>query len=217
MGGTRLLSLNVICQEMVTDSSRCIHCGVGEVGPDNCVACSWPYSEKGWSNFQMGLRRITIDTNCINVKQASGPLNLLERWAKEGKIEIQKSTPFSLEAQGNLKREAKEKRVPGHPPLFTLGSSFGGSVLAGPDLRKEIQTVLFPGVTPLSVSQERDVQHLAEHVRTGGHLFVTIDTSDFISGNKEKKLRSLGVWAVTPEKAVELLISVYGWRQNKGI
>lgn len=201
------------------DSSKCIHCGVGEVGPDNCAACSWPYSEKGWSNFKMGLRRITIDTNCINAKQAHDQLNLLEKWKKEGKIEIQKSTPFSEEAQGNLKREAKEKQVSSHPHVFILGSSFlgGGAVLAGPDLRGEIQAILFPGVTQLSSGQERDVQHLAEHVRTGGHLFLTLDTSDFMSGSKETKLRALGVWAVTPEKAVELLISVHGWKRDKGI
>ncbi len=197
---------------MVSNSSKCIHCGVGEVGPDNCAACSWPYSDKGWSNFTMGLRRITIDTNCINAKQANEALNQLEQWKNDGKIEIQKSTPFSIEAKGNLMREAKEKQVPGHPPLFTLGASTlgGGAVLAGPDLREEIQTILFPGVKQLSQGQERDVQHLAEHVRTGGHLFVTLDTSDFISGSKQKTLRSFGVWAVTPENAVKLLSSVYG-------
>lgn len=200
-------------EKILTDSSKCIHCGVGKVGPDNCSACSWPYSENGWSNFRLGLRRITIDTNCVNVKQALLPLNLLEKWAEEGKIEIQKSSPFSIETQGNTKREAKEKSVASHPELFMLGSDCfdGSAVLAGPDLREEIQAVLFPSVTCLSIGQKRDVQHLAEHVRTGGHLFVTIDTSDFISGNKEKKLRSLGIWAVTPEKAVELFDLVYDW------
>lgn len=204
---------------MVSDSSKCIHCGIGEVGPDNCAACSWPYSEKGWSNFTMDLRRITIDTNCINAKRAHGALNILEKWKNDGKIEIQKSTPFSVEAQGNRKREAKEKQVPGHPPLFVLGvSTLGGdAVLAGPDLIKEIQEILFPGVSPLSVGDERDVQHLAEHVRTGGHLFVTTDKGDFMSGNREKKLQSLGVWAVTPEKAVNFLASVHGWNRNNGI
>ena len=202
-----------------SDSSKCVHCGVGEVGPDNCSACTWPYSEKGWTKFRLGLRRITIDTNCINSKGRSSPLNLLEKWAGEKKIEIQKSTPFFAEAQGNLRRQAKEKQIPGHPPLFFLDSSSLGdaAVLAGPDLRKEIQKILFPGVTALSVGQERDVQHLAEHVRTGGHLFVTMDTSDFMLGKKEKKLRCLGVWAVTPGKAVELLVSVYGWSQDVGI
>lgn len=204
---------------MKGESSQCIHCGVGKVGTDNCDTCSWPYSEKGWLNFSMGLCRITIDTNCINAKQAHEALNQLEKWKNEGKIEIQKSTPFSEEAQGNRKREAKEKQVLPHPSLFVLGSSSlgGGAVLGGPDLRKEIQAILFPGVTELSQGQERDVQHLAEHVRTGGHLFVTLDTSDFISGNKEKKLRALGIWAVTPEKAVELLIFVRGWNRNNGI
>jgi len=204
---------------MIVESSKCIHCGVGEVSPDNCEACSWPYSERGWPNFRMGLRRITIDTNCINARQAHEALNQLEKWKSEGKIEIQKSTPFSVEAQGNLKREAKEKQVPNHPPVFVLGSTFlgGDAVLAGPDLRKEIQATLFPGVAELSQGQERDVQHLAEHVRTGGHFFVTLDTSDFMAGSKEKKLRSLGIWAVTPEKAVKLLISVYGWNRDNGI
>ena len=135
-----------MCQKMARDSSKCIHCGVGEVGPDNCAACSWPYSENGWRTFKIGLRRITIDTSCINAKQASAPLNLLEKWAKDGKFEIQKATPFSVEAQGNWEREAKKKQVSGHPPLFTLGASFlgSGAVLAGPDIKNEIQKSSIP-------------------------------------------------------------------------
>jgi hypothetical protein len=140
-------------------------------------------------------------------------LNLLEKWKTEGRIEIQKSTPFSIEARGTLEREAKAKKIPNHPPLFILGSSAlgSGAVLAGPDIRNEIQRILFPGVPHLSVNQERDVQHLGEHVRTGGHLFVTLDKSDFRAGKKERQLRALGVWVVSPEKAVDLIFSVYGW------
>ncbi len=198
--------------DMVTESSKCLHCGVGEVGIDNCAACTWPYSDKGWSQFRLGLRRITIDICCINSKRRIDSLNLLETWAAEKKIEIQKATPFSVEAQGNLKREARDEQVPSHPALATFGSSsFGNaSVLAGPDLKEEIPRILFPGVSQLATNQERDVQHLREHVRTGGHLFVTLD-SDFLAGNKEKQLRRLGVWVATPEKAVKLLTSVYGW------
>ena len=204
---------------MLTDFSKCIHCGVGEVGPDSCAACSWPYSDKGWLQFRLGLRRITIDTNCINARGAIEALNLLERWAAGGKIEIQRSAPFSVEVRGTLKREAKAEKVDDHPPLFILGSSTlgGGAVLAGPDLSDEIQKILFPGVAHFSLNQQRDVQHLSEHIRTGGHLFVTLDKRDFMAGNKEKDLRALGVWVVTPEKAVELLTSVYGWNQKIGI
>ncbi len=190
----------------MSDSRQCIHCGVGQVGSNNCSACTWPYSEAGWLTFQMGIRRITIDTNCINTKRGISELNWLEKLASEGKIEIQKSTQFSVEAQGNLKREAKASQIPDHPPVFVLGASFlGGAVLAGPDLRTEIRMILFPGVAQLSINQVRDVEHLAEHVRTGGHLFVTLDESDFIAGNKKQRLQRLGVWAVTPAKAVELL------------
>ncbi len=199
--------------QIQTDHLKCIHCGVGDVGIDNCSACSWPYSDKGWSKFGLGLRRITIDTNCINAKQKIEALNLLEKWDSAGKIEIQKSAPFSAEIQGNLKREAKDKNIPHHPPLFVLGSSIlgGGDVLAGPDIKDKIQGILFPGVSHLSVNQERDVQHLGEHVRTGGHLFVTLDKSDFIAGKKEKQLRALGIWCVVPETAVKLFISTYDW------
>ena len=90
-------------------------------------------------------------------------------------------------------------------------------MLAGPDLRNEIKIILFPGTRALSGSDERDVQHLAEHVRTGGHIFVTTDKGDFMSGNREKKLQSLGIWAIEPKKAVELLVTVYGWSQDSGI
>jgi hypothetical protein len=196
-----------------TNHSKCISCGVGDMGLNNCAACSWPYSNKGWSQFVLGLRRITIDTNCINAKRAIIALNLLEKWKTEEKIEIQKSTPFSIEAQGTLAREAKAKNIPNHPPLFILDSSAlgSGAVLAGPDIRNKIQRILFPGVSHLSVNQERDVQYLGEHVRTGGHLFVTLDKSDFRAGNKERQLRALGIWAVSPEKAVNFIHSVYDW------
>lgn len=191
----------------MSDFRQCIHCGIGQVGPNNCSACTWPYSEAGWLTFQMGIRRITIDTNCINAKRGISELNWLEKVASEGKIEIQKSTQFSVEAQGNLKREAKASQIPDLPPVFFLDASFldGPAVLAGPDLRAEIRMILFPGVAQLSINQVRDVEHLAEHVRTGGHLFVTLDESDFIAGSKRQRLQRLGVWAVTPAKAMELL------------
>lgn len=38
-----------------------------------------------------------------------------------------------------------------------------------------------------------------------------------MEGDREKNLRSLGDWAVKPEKAVELLVTVYGWDQDNGI
>jgi hypothetical protein len=167
-------------------------------------------AERGWSKFSLGLRRITIDANCVNSKGRMRAVNQLERWQTDGLIKIQKSSAFGIEIAGSAKREEKAHGISSHPPLATFGvSSFGdGSVLAGPNLAGEIRRILFPTVKLLSKNQSMDVQHLAEHVRTGGHLFVTTDMNFTVTEN-DTKLRALGIWAVSPEEAVRLIAAVH--------
>jgi hypothetical protein len=160
--------------------------------------------------------RLTVDTSCINAKQRSPELNQIENWQSQGLLEIQKATPFTIETLANSlpEAEAKERLIPKHPPLQELGRCMfgGGSVLAGPDLTAEIKSILFPSTKELTMNQTRDIQHLDEHVRTGGHLFVTLNTRDFVVSGKEAKLRKLGVWAITPTIALSLLKEIYGWQ-----
>ena len=201
--------------------SKCRYCGVGDVGDDNCAACNWAYSEHGWVTHPPIRMRLTVDTSCINAKQQDAKLNQIEKWQSQGCLEIQKATPFAIETLANKfpAAEAKERLIPKHPPLLELGRDVlgGASVLAGPDLTAEIKSILFPSTKELTINQMRDIQHLAEHVRTGGHLFVTLNTKDFVVSGKEAKLRRLGVWAITPAVALALLGEMYGWQESSDI
>jgi hypothetical protein len=191
----------------------CLMCGGGKIGADNCEACTWPYSIDGWKNFRLGLRRISIDKCCVNAKQQDDSLNKLEEWAREGKIAVQKATAFLKEPESSPSRLKKGQQIDDHPPLTTLGSSLNeGPVLGGPDLVDDIRSILFPGVKvkDLQEKQKQDIQHLREHVRTGGHVFVTID-KHFIGAGKPDALRRLGVWVCAPREAVELVKRVCGF------
>lgn len=193
---------------------HCLMCGVGKIGTDNCPACTWPYSLDGWKNFRIGLRRITIDTGCINAKKQNESLNKLEEWGQSGKLDIQKATPFLVEFKGPSTHHEKAHKIDNHPPLFVIGSSClgDGSVLAGPDLIKQIQEILFPSVKSLTENQKNDVLHLREHVWTGGHAFVTLNTKDFINSGKKETLRGFGVWVFTPDELVNHLNELYDWK-----
>ncbi len=86
----------------------------------------------------------------------------------------------------------------------------GGAVLAGPEFNtKLLARVLFPGVDVLSSKQLRDIEHLQQHVRTGGDCFVTLD-SDFITGGRREALRKIGIWVFRPDELVEHLRAGYG-------
>ncbi|MEK6599936.1 MAG: hypothetical protein AABY52_06325 [Deltaproteobacteria bacterium] len=195
------------------NQDRCLMCGVGEIGTDNCSACTWPYSRAGWQRFRRGVKRITIDTGCINAKRKNEFLNKFEEWESQGKIQIQRATPFLEEFKGPPKHVEKAKDIETHPSVIMLDVSIlgDGSVLAGPDLREAIQPILFPHTRTLTRNQLNDLRHLHEHIETGGDIFVTLNTNDFIANSKQELLKKLGVWVLTPKETVDLIRDIYGW------
>ena len=195
------------------EENRCLMCGVGKVGTDNCNKCTWPYSHNGWKVWRNGIKRITVDTGCINAKQKISDLNKLEEWEKQSKLEIQRATPFLKEFKGPDFHIKKAENIDEHPPLAKLGAvTLGGrSVLGGPDLSKEMRETMFPKVKKLTVNQENDLQHIHEHVETGGNLFVTKNPKDFINNGKQEAVLKLGVWVVSPEDAVRIVKDTHGW------
>ena len=195
--------------------SNVIKCGCGgslRLGDENCPKCTMPFQLSGWKKTNIRLERITIDTCCLNVKKKIHALNVLESWERQGHIEIQRADALMKELKGQERIE-KAQKIPGHPGLFTLGQSTlgGGDVLAGPDLGEELKGILFPTTKKLTRKQHMDVRHLQQHVSTGGHCFVTINTKDFIDGGKAEKLHNeFGVWVFNPDKIVALLRELYG-------
>jgi len=110
-------------------------------------------------------------------------------------------------------RVEKGESLQRHPNLFVLGSSFlgGEDVLSGPDLGDELREILFPKIRALSKNQQFDVQHLRLHILTGGDIFLTLNSNDFITRGRKEKLASHGIWVFTPDDAVDLLKRIYDW------
>jgi len=117
-----------------------------------------------------------------------------------------------LARPGGEKYVEKASAFEDHPPLFILGSSFldSGAVLAGPDWWFSLKSILFPR-PQISHRQNSDIQHLRQHIRTGGDVFVTLNTKDFIKHGKQEELQSLGVWVFHPNELVPFLQNLYGW------
>lgn len=193
---------------------ECVKCGHRDIaGATSCPQCTWPFSRNAWRTSKLQIRRVTLDTGCVNARGRNPDLNKLERWAAEGLLELQRSQAMLSELTGEARVE-KARTLSPHPALFTLDSSVlgGPDVLAGPDLPGELQQILFPTAKPLTENQRHDVEHLRLHVRTGGDVFVTLNPNDFISRGRQGTLRSFGVWVLSPGELVGLLTELHGWR-----
>ncbi len=194
--------------------SECVKCGHRNIGNATaCSQCTWPFSRDAWKTSRLRIRRVTLDTGCVNAKGRDPELNTLERWAATGSLELQRSEAMLNELAGEARVEKAQRLAP-HPGLFTLDSSIlgGSDVLAGPDLPDELQQILFPTAKPLTDSQRHDVEHLRLHVQTGGDIFVTLNPNDFITRGRQETLRSFGVWVLSPKELVGLLREIYGWQ-----
>ena len=178
------------------DLFECVKCGHrNKKGDMACARCTWPFTHEAWKTTTLRPRRITLDTGCINAKGRNPDLNVLEDWAQTGQIEFQRTDAMLKELRGKY-RVQKASSLPAQPKLFTLDVSVlgGPDVLAGPDMNAELRRVLSPTANPLTENQKRDVEHLFHHVRTGGDLFVTLNTNDFIAHGRQDILCLVGIW-----------------------
>ena len=192
---------------------ECVKCGADiPDGAKRCSSCTWPFSLEAWQQSSLPIRRITLDTGCINAKRRNEALNSLERWAEEGRIELQRSDAMLDELEGDARVE-KAAALKEHPGLFILDESVldGPDVLAGPDIGTELQEILFPTAQPLTNNQRHDVEHLRLHVLTGGDVFVTLNPNDFITRGRQESFRARGIWVLQPPELVELLKNLYKW------
>ncbi len=194
--------------------SKCVKCGHRNiVNATACDQCTWPFSRDAWKESRLCIRRVTLDTGCVNARGLDPDLNTLERWAATGSLELQRSEAMLSELAGKARVE-KAERLGRQPGLFTLGSSTlgGPDVLAGPDLPVELHQILFPTARLLTDNQRHDIEHLRLHVRTGGDIFVTLNANDFITRGRQETLRSFGTWVLSPKELVGLLRELYGWQ-----
>src|SRR5579864_2360300 len=128
---------------------ECVKCGhKNDDAAQACAMCTWPVTESAWKSSKFKIKRITIDTGCINVTGMNEDLNTLERWAKVGLIHLDRTNEMLIEMKRS-DRIAKANSLPPQPNLFTLGiSRLGGpDVLAGPDIKDKLKEILFAGKT----------------------------------------------------------------------
>jgi hypothetical protein len=187
-----------------TMARSCIRCG-GAVQGLNCSACTWPYAVGGWCLTTRHVRRITLDIGGVNAKRLNPYLNQLEDWQASGFVDLQRSKVFLGEFRGPAHHIGKAESIAPHPPVWRFGLPLATApyvMAAAVPNRDMLKGLLFPTTKVLSASQEHDIQHLQQHVHTGGDLFVTTNPRDFIYGGKQEALLSRGMWVFTPEQAV---------------
>lgn len=163
-----------------------------------------------WADTDLVIKRVTIDTGCINQLQKDDDLNTLEHWEKEGHITLQRSDALLAELKGRPRIEKAELIEP-LPPVWVLGTSGLGidTRLAGPDMTELARKIMFPTTDILTGKQNYNVEHLQAHVLTGGDVFVTKNPNDFLVRRKKESLMSLGIWVFQPADLVELLHDLY--------
>lgn len=172
-----------------------------------CTACSWPLTMEAWDRVTPRTLTLTIDTCCINARQQDADLNQLEQWAKEKRIKLRQAEELMKELKGDA-RVAKAQAIGGLPTnFFILGSSSldSGDIFKGPDMRDELRAILFPKVHTLTPNQQSDVNHLSQHVQSGGDIFVTLNTNDFIKEGKKETLGKFGIGVFHPAEVVHLI------------
>jgi len=195
---------------------ECSRCGVlNHKTVVACASCDWPLQLDAWKSSRHQLRRLSLDTSCVNAKQANPQINLLERWAVEGRVVLERSNVFLQELKGHS-RQAKAALIPPHPAVWKLGipgqSELGiTTMLGGADVGDEVKTVMFPTTTTVNRNQMADVDHIRDHVMTGSHAFVTLNVNDFTRHGKQADLRRRGIWVFTPLEVTQLLVELYSW------
>ncbi len=192
---------------------KCVKCGhESPSSAEACIQCTWPFTRRAWPSSTHRIRRVTLDTSCINAKGSNPDLNILEQWGSVGYLKLQRSDAMLKELKGGARVE-KAKLLETHPELFYLGGGLDGpAVLAGPDLPRELQEILFPTTKSLTENQQYDIEHLRLHVRTGGDVFVTLNPNDFITRGRQDALTSIGIWVLSPSELVGLLKDLYAWQ-----
>jgi hypothetical protein len=191
---------------------ECVKCGEQNVGGvEACGRCTWPFSLPAWKSTSFWIRRITVDAASLDAGQVD-ELQTLERWEAEGKIELRPSDAMVEELRGAA-RVTKAYSLSAQPGLFApeAGVVEEPGALAGPDLRSELEEILFPDAHPLTDDQTRDLEHLRRHVFVGGDAFVTLNVNDFVLRGRSEELRARGIWVLSPAELVTLLIDLYEW------
>jgi hypothetical protein len=155
--------------------------------------------------------RLTLDTNCINLRQGLAAMNALESLAASGKIKLVTASAMIDDLAFDKSRLAqarldKANRLLEARGAFMVGHSHVGGydVLGGPSIYEHVDRIaeaLRDGQSweRLDGNSQRDVLHLAAHLANDFEVFVTRDGAILDSA---VRLRALGLLVLSPEDAL---------------
>ncbi len=153
--------------------------------------------------------KFTIDRNLLNQTPAIAAMEVLKRWASEGKLELVEAEP---------KNPIREAPVVVEPVANRFGrGKFHKTTKSSPSAKarfEQMAAILFPfrDTHRLNRLEINDVSHLVVHQVSGNKIFVTSNKEIFIAGGRRESLRSaFGVLAMTPDEAVGMLKGEEGW------
>jgi len=152
---------------------------------------------------------VTIDTNCINVKQSIEALNKLEEWNKQGLITIFKTEIMDEELKGELRRLKAQKYPQDTGARVWNYTAFNPRHFGGEDPKKypihNLIDLIFPNWDKLpresQIKSIRDVEHLATHYQYKRDYFVTMDKG-FLSKRKMLK-ENYEIIILTPDECIK--------------
>lgn len=137
------------------------------------------------------VHRLTIDTCVINSKGKIPAMNRIEKLRNENLVEI-----FTTDAM-------EEELTPGSSQWRKQADYI--CVLRRPDTHKypkrfeQLKKAVFPTVAKLTPNQEKDIHHLATHLKWLQDFFITTEKRILAASTR---LEGLGVVVRTPEAYV---------------
>ncbi len=138
------------------------------------------------------VHQLTIDTCVINSKGKISAMNRIEKLHNENLVEI-----FTTDAM-------EEELTPGSPQWQKQADYI--CALRRPDIHKypkrfeQLKNAVFPTVAKLTTNQEKDIHHLATHLKWLFDFFITTDEHGILAAST--RLEGLGVVVRTPEAYV---------------
>ena len=157
--------------------------------------------------------RITVDSNSINGKGEDEAVNTLERWEREGKVELVATDRLLEEVGGYEGSVRKAEAMDQAGEVFTLGfATLGDGQLVEewrdlPDV-VELGRAIF-GRQKLTRNHENDLVALVAHVNATSDYFMTTD-GDF-QRLTPRQVERFGLKIRTPRQIVEELLRSPGW------
>ena len=158
--------------------------------------------------------KLTLDTNCINLRKKVPALNELERLAEQGIVQLAATAEMLVDLERDQSLHAEQRREKAsllHEQIHngltkSLPSGPSQRTLEDPITRETVRRgllhwleVLFPSGPP-NEKMSDDILHVVIHTAWKRDIFVTMDT-DLLS--RREAFQTLGAIVCRPDEALQ--------------